>query len=308
MLPVYASPAGYIDGVSVARRIRKFISGIALGFQPSSSLQAPLTDTKKFLVFTQYQPGDSWNSSASASYARIWSSEGIEREVFSSYVSMYSPKGFSLYASSDVDLRTFFAGESRISPKLSLLICSANYRFSDVITSGISVDASRPVYSLASNKTIPDSLLDKTLRSGCSFNVNLSLWRGSGLYNVYTLRFGELGFGKEYSNSSSLYYTNVAKSLVNVRMNYQINENLYTMTHGYGVNVQRNFFGVDLGLRFQQNRSKILQIRTTNTTTTLGADISVFLNNQLTLMGSFDSMRGLGSNSRSLFMELSRRF
>jgi hypothetical protein len=42
-----------------------------------------------------------------------------------------------------------------------------------LITAGIAIDASRPVYSLSSNSTIPDSLLDKELHSGVSFNVNI---------------------------------------------------------------------------------------------------------------------------------------
>jgi hypothetical protein len=176
------------------------------------------------------------------------------------------------------------------------------------VTAGIAFDASRPVYSLSSNRTIPDTLLDKQLHSGISFNVNLSLWRGTGMYNVYTIRFSGAGFGKEYSNSSSLYYNNVVKTGVNIRMNYLINKSSFTLMNGYGINVQRNVFGVDVGVRYQQNRSEISQVQMTNTTTTVGTDISAFLTNQLTLMGSFDLMRGLGSTSRSFFIELSRRF
>jgi hypothetical protein len=94
ILPIYASSVGYVDGVSVARRTGKFVSGIAIGFQPNPSLQLPATDMKKFLMFTQYQSNDTWNTNASASYARIWSSIGIEREALSTYVSMYSPTAF----------------------------------------------------------------------------------------------------------------------------------------------------------------------------------------------------------------------
>jgi hypothetical protein len=221
---------------------------------------------------------------------------------------MYSPTGFSLYASSDIDIRSLSNGENRFSPALSLLVCSANYRFSEIVTAGIAIDASRPVYSLSSNRTIPDSLLNKDLQSGVSFNANISLWRGAGVYDVYTYRFASAGFGKQSSNSSSLYYNNVFKTGTNLRVNYLINESSFTLMYGYGINMQRNMYGVDIGIRYQQNRSEISQVQLTNTTTTFGADISAFLTNQLTLMGSFDLMRGLGSTSRSFFLELSRRF
>ena len=73
ILPVYASSAGYVDGVSVAQRMGKFVTGFAIGFQPNALLQMPTTDMKKFLVFTLFQPNDSWNTTASVSYARTWS-------------------------------------------------------------------------------------------------------------------------------------------------------------------------------------------------------------------------------------------
>jgi hypothetical protein len=308
ILPVYASSAGYVDGVSIAQRMGKFVTGFAIGFQPNALLQMPTTDMKKLLVFTLFQPNDPWNTTASASYARTWSQMGIEREVLSSYLSMYSPNGFSLYASSDVDLRSLSNGENRFSPSLSLLVCSANYRFSDIVTAGIAIDASRPVYSLSSNSTIPDSLLDKELHSGVSFNVNISLWRSAWLYDSYTIRPAGTGWSREYSNVSTFSCNNIVMSGVNFRVNYLINESSFTIMHGYGINVQRNISGVDFGIRYQLNRSAINQVQVTNTTTTLGADISAFLTSQLTLMGSFDLMRGLGSTSRSFFVELSRRF
>jgi hypothetical protein len=308
ILPVYASSVGYVDGVSIAQRMGKFVTGIAIGFQPNTLLQLPTTDMKKFLVFTLFQPNDSWNTTASASYARTWSPIGIEREALSTYVSMYSPNGFSLYASSDLDLRSLSNGENRLSPSLSLLVCSANYRFSDIVTAGIGFDASRPVYSLSSNNTIPDSLLDKELHSGVSCNVNITLWRSAWMYDSYTFRPAGTGLSSEYSNISSFYCNNIVMTGVNFRVNYLINESSFTMMHGYGINIQRNIFGVDVGIRYQLNRSEIHQVQITNTTTTLGIDISAFLTNQLTLMGSFDLMRGLGSTSRSFFVELSRRF
>jgi hypothetical protein len=308
ILPLYASSSGYVDGVSLSRRFGKFISGVSIGYQPDVNLQMPSPDIKKFVLFGYYQGNDSWNSTASSAYSRIWSTAGIERETFSSFYSVYSPSGFSLYTSSDIDLRSLSGGKNEFAPSLSLFIGTINYRFIDWLTAGIGIDASRPVYSLSSNKTIPDSLLDKQLRSGMSLNFNLSFWRGTGVYNSTTLRFGEAGFGKEYSNSSNIYYHNAINSGVNIRLNFLINENTVAHTNGYGIALQRNVFGADCGIRYQQNKSEIRQLGIINITTTLGADLSIFLTRQLTFIGSYDKMDGLGSTSRSLFMELSWRF
>jgi len=78
--------------------------------------------------------------------------------------------------------------------------------------------------------------------------------------------------------------------------------------HGFGLSVQRNFFGVDCGVRYQQNQSDVRQLQVTSTTKTYGFDISTLITNQLSLIGSMDVMNGLGMTSTSFFLELSRRF
>ncbi len=304
----YVPSIGYIDGVSFARRFGNIITGASIGYQPSFNLQAPSNTYKKFLLFSQYQAKDTWNTTAGAAYARIWSSLGIEREVFSTSLNMYSPNGLFVYASSDIDLRTISQGISRTDPALSQLICSINYRFSNIVTAGIGADASRPVYSLLSTHSIPDSLLDKKLRSGISFNGGVYFWNGAGIYNTFTSRFSDNGFGKEYSNFSSIYFNNIIRTGIMIRMNYLLNENVLTRTQGYGVNIQRNILGIDCGIRYQQNHSDIRRFSLTNTTTTFGVDIGAMISRQITLIGSFDALQGLGSNSKSLFLELSWRF
>jgi len=308
ILLFYVPSIGYIDGVSTARRFGNIITGAAIGFQPSTNLQAPSDVNKKFLLFCQYQAKDSWNTTAGAAYARVWSSLGIEREVISTSLNIYSPNGLFVYASGDIDLRTFSQETSRTDPALSLLICSINYRFSDIGSAGIGVDASRPTYSLSSTQSIPDTMLDKKLRSGISFNGGVYFWNGAGFYNTLTSHFSDVGFGKEYSNSSSIYFNNILKTGTMIRLNYLLNESILTRTNGYGINMQRNILGIDCGIRYQQNHSDIRQFALTNTTTTFGVNIGAMISRQIILTGSFDALQGLGSNSKSLFFELSWRF
>jgi hypothetical protein len=189
-----------------------------------------------------------------------------------------------------------------------LLICSINYRFSDIVTAGIGLDASRPVYSLSSTRSIPDTLLDKKLRSGISLNGGAYFWNSAGIYNTLTLRFSDEGFGKEFSNSSSLYYNNAVGTGVMIRLNYLFNESVLTRTQGYGINLQRNILGIDCGIHYQQNHSNIRQFALTSTATTFGTDIGVMISRQITLIGSVDLQHGLGYNTKSLFLELSWRF
>ena len=180
----YSSSLGYIDGISIARRFGNFTGGGSIGFEPSNSLQMPSSDDRKILLFARYQTMDNWRTTADVMYSRIWSDIGIEKEAFSGSFTMYCPAGFSIYTNAETELHTASQGNYNGDLALSLLLCSINYRISDVLTVGIGTDATRPVYTRSSTLLIPDSLLDKNLRTGVSFNFNLSLWRGAGLYNT----------------------------------------------------------------------------------------------------------------------------
>jgi hypothetical protein len=308
ILPLYSSSLGSIDGVRVARRFGMITTGAAVGFQPNISMQTPSSDNKKVLLFAQFEGTDTWREIANITYARIWSAVGIEREAVSGFFTMYSPTGLSIYASSEAELHTASRGRLDGDPALSLMYSSVNYRFSEVVTAGIGADASRAMYSRDLTKIIPDSLLDKRLRSGVSLNLNLSPWRGAGFYNTYTARSGTEGFGKEFSNSSSFFVSNIQNSGVMMRVNYLLNASGFTRTQGYGMSVQRTVLVVDCGLRFQRYRAVLQQLGMANTSTTVGIDLSALLTSHLTLFGSLDRLESPGSAATSLYLELSERF
>jgi hypothetical protein len=308
ILPLYSSSLGYIDGVRIARRFGMITTGAAIGFQPSIAMQTPSGDNKKVLLFVQYEGTDAWRKIANITYARVWSGAGTEREAVSGFFTMYSPTGFSFYASTETELHTASQGRLNGDPALSLLYGSANYCFSEVVTVGVGTDASRTMYSLDLTKIIPDSLLDRQLRSGVSFNINLSPWRGAGFYDMYTARSANEGFGKEFSNSSSFFISNIQNSGVMVRLNYLLNESEFTRTQGYGMSVQRTFVGIDCGLRFQRYRAVLHQLDIANSSTTIGFDLSALLTSRLILFGSLDRLQTPGTASTSLYLELSERF
>jgi hypothetical protein len=308
ILPLYSSSLGYIDGVSIARHWGNVTSGASIGFQPDPSLQMLSTNNKKVTLFAQYQGTDTWKTTTDIVYARVWSGIGTEREAVSALFNMYSPNGLSFYGSTEVELHTSSQGNYNGDPALSLLFCSMNYRFSDFIIAGFGTDASRPVYTRAMTQSIPDSLLDRQLRTGISFNVNVSPWRGAGFYDSYNARSSNGGFGKEYSNSSSFYAANIEGTGMMMRLNYNLNESGLTHTQGYGIALQRNIMSVDCGARVQQYRSVIDQFDMVSISTTIGVNFMAMLSAQLTLFGSLDRLQESGSASTSVFLELSMRF
>jgi hypothetical protein len=308
ILSPFSSYLGYIDGVSIARRWGNMTGGASIGYQPDSYLQMPSTENKKLTLFAQYQGTDSWKPRADIVYARVWSGIGIEQEAVSALFNMYSPGGLSLYANTEVEMHTSSQGNYSGPPALSLFYCSLNYMFSDFITAGIGIDASRPVFTRALTRLIPDSLLDNQLQSGISLNLNVSLWRGAGFFDTYTARSSNEEFGRDYSNSSGFFAADIEGTGVMMRLNYFLNKSELTRTQGYGAAVQRTIIGIDCGIRFQKYRSIYDQIDMANESTTIGFDLMAMLAPQLTLFGSFDRLQGPGSSSTSIFLELSERF
>jgi hypothetical protein len=308
ILPIYAPSIGSIDGVSYARRFGNFLAGGAVGFQPPNSQQGISTDARKVTFFTRYSNHDLYDLNITAAYARTTYLSQLDREAVSLGLNAYSAGGLSIYGYSDIDLRTKSGDQLTFSPTVSSALFMISYRFADFVTVGIGSDASRPVYLLSSVQLLADSLLDHKLRSGATLSLNLYLANGLGIYNSYTPRSFDVGFGKEYTNYSSVYWSNVFSSGFMARGTYTLTSNGFTTSQGYGVNLQRNIFGVDLTVRYQQSNYNILQLNESNRSETVGADMMVLLSNRMSWIVSYDGVSGYGSKMNSLFTELSWRF
>ena len=308
ILSFYAPSIGSIDGVQYARRFGNFIAGGSIGFQPTFSQQGISTETKKMSLFARYEKREFYDLSVITAYARTYVSSQLDREAVSLGLNAYSSGGLSIYGYSDIDLRTKNGDQLTLSPTVSSALFMVNYRLADFVTVGVGVDASRPVYLLTSIQPFADSLVDRKMRSGATLSLNLYLANGLGIYNSYTPRSFDVGFGKEYTNYSSVYWSNVLSTGVMARGTYTMTSNGFTTSRGYGVNLQRNILGVDITARYQRSKYNILQLNESNQSETFGADMMVLLSSRLSWIMSYDGVSGYGSKMNSLFTELSWRF
>jgi hypothetical protein len=308
IIPAYAPSIGSIDGISIARRFGTFTAGASIGYQPTYYLQGISTDARKIAFFTQYQTNGSLNLTMTGAYARTYFQSLLDREAVSFMVNAYTSGGFSVYGYSDIDLRVKQGDQFVLSPSVSMASFNVNYKVTDFLSLGIGADASRAVFPFSTVQFIADTLLDRTLRSGATVNINITLMNGLGMYNTYSPRSTDAGFGNDYLNSSALFLTNAFSTGATVRATYMMNENEFTSSRGYGLNLERNFFGVDLTVRYQQNQYRVLQLNQDNRGETLGMDVMALFSKHLSFVTSLDSMRGFGSNSISIFSELSWRF
>jgi len=308
ILPSFAASVGIIDGLSIARRWNSLTGGVSVGFQPGVTLGAPSFDQRKAILFGQYEARDAWNTTAAAAFTTVLSDAGIERQTVSATASTYIPSGFSIYSSTDVDVRAPSSAGNGLSPQVSLLIVSMSYRINQLFGIGFGFDASRPTYTFSFAQVLPDSLIDRRLRSGANLTLNVSFPSGVGLTNTYTPRSSENAFGKEYANSTSAYATNVFESGLSVRASLSLTESQQSEVRGGTVAVQRTILGVDLGLRYQQSYFQLHQSDLSNVAESFGVDASGTIARAFTWMVSMDRSWGLNEQAETIFLELSWRF
>ncbi|MGB2869050.1 MAG: hypothetical protein WBD36_11405 [Bacteroidota bacterium] len=308
ILPLYAPSLGSIDGISYARRVGSVLGGVSMGFQPNRSQQGISTNTRKLALYTQLTLHEPFEGSVTAAYARTYLKSELDREAVSVNLSTYSMSGFSLYASADIDLRKEIDSAFALDPTPSLLMVTANLQVTSFLSLGVGIDASRPVYEYSVARTIPDSLTDRTLRSGMTMSVSLSPGGGLGIYNNYSPRASGSSLGTEYSNYSGLYLANIFETGATLRFSMTRNANPVTKSEGYGTQASGNVFGLDCTLRYQRTRYTLLQLGETESGETFGVDAMLFLSRHLSFVASYDAARGMGMNGNTVFTELSWRF
>ncbi len=307
IIPGFAPSIGYIDGALFSQRAGEFTFGTSFGFQPGFSLRGISSDYKKIAFFAQYNPAAA--GTISLAYARTYFRSAIDREATSILGNLVVSSTFFVYFNSEFDLRKKSGSDFILSPRLTNLYVNLNYRAIRNLSIGVGVDASRPYYNFETIRSVPDSLLVNGLRSGITLSLNWMLPGGMTLYNTYNPRTSEDGFGREYSNYSSFNFNNLLSSGVNLRTHLNLNVSRYTKTTGYGISVQRTIERlVDVTLRFNRSNFRISQSGLKNSSTTLGADILVFLSRSLSLLATYDRLDGYGSVSNAVFTELSVRF
>lgn len=307
IIPGFAPSLGYVDGVLVSQRAGDFTLGTSFGFQPEFSLRGIALDYKKIALFAQYAP--TARGTVSLAYARTYFRSAVDREATSILGNLIMSPAFFIYFNAEADLRRKSGNDFILSPRLTNLFVNVNYRATHTVSIGLGADASRPYYSFQTIRSIPDSVLVNEIRSGISVSLNWILPGGVVLYNAYNPRTSDKGFGKEYSNHSSLNFNNVLSSGTNLRTHFNLNVSRYTRTAGYGISIQRTFENtVDLTLRFNRSNFRISQSGSRNNSTTLGGDILIFLSRAVSLLATYDRLDGYGIVSNALFAELSVRF
>ncbi len=309
ILPPASPSIGYTDGLMYARRVKDVTIGTALGYEPAFTQRTFSTDMKKISFFSRFDDEELWKSSFSVSYARIYFQSDLDREVVSTTLSIFPSYDFFFTAMSDIDLRTKFGTELRSKAQMTSLLSTINYRISPMLSIGGGINAWRPVYSFAAVRDVPDSLLDQQLQANPNMSINLLLPGGISLYNTYTPRTSDDGFGHEYGNYSSIAISNLLEYGINLRGSMNRSTTKWSSNNGYGANVGKSLQGFgEVNLRYETYNYEIHQVAENQQSESMSLELIMSFVPNVLMWGNVERLTGLGADGFQYTGEVSWRF
>ena len=182
------SGVGYIDGILVKHMAtRNWQWGLFAGSQPEWQYSEFTISKQKYGVFTSFQtnrnqqPFFKSNLAVSAS----WHKSNIDREMLYR-LNQFSWKNLFFYQSLEADInRDWRYEKTKKRIELTSLYVNTNYRFSEVISSGISFDNRKRYYTFE-QRSIADSLFDDAFRHGLRMHLNLRFNKSYYFFHLFS--------------------------------------------------------------------------------------------------------------------------
>ena len=200
-------------------------------------------------------------------------------------------------------------GPPRAKADITNAYAIARYRVTTAFSAGAGVSAWRPTYLLSQVSSVPDSMLDYTLRTNPSLDLALSLPSGLSLFNTLSVRSSVDGFAKEYSNYTSVNQANLFGQGVSARATLLWNATMFAKTKGIGAALQRAVAGfADATVRYQWNQNEYSRWAGSSTTHTAGIDLLFYLAPGVSAWASAERLMGDDINTTTLSVDIGWRF
>ena len=309
VIPQFSPLLGAVDGAYAAHAFGQFTLGLSGGFEPYTVPGVRFSDQRKFALFAGFQTPDRRTIMTGLSYSRTYFQTSLIREVIGG-TAMYMPSDL-LYinAQSEVDLRTTLSDQQSMKGKLTSLLANINLNLLRGLSLGVGLSAWRPTYYFPSIRQLSDNMVDLQLRTTPTFNINCSLLQGVYIMNTYSPRSSDLGFGREYMNSSSIHVMNLAGTGISCGGSYTLNTTDLSDGRGYSLTAQRELFrGSTLDVRYETNHFDMLNFRQTSDTRNLAGNLMVQILQSASFILGVEHFSGDTTPFVSVYSELTYRF
>ncbi len=309
VLPQYSPSIGTVDGGMLAHSFGALTLGLSGGFEPTFIQGIAPTDLRKFSVFAAFRTPGQPLAQSNVAYSRTYYRSDIMREVLAGGLTVFPDQSVFLTAQTEVDLRTPVNGELAKRAKMTSLYATLNLRPLRELSFGLGVSSWRPTYFAPTIFAVPSLYVDTRLRTSPMFSVTMNLPRGMSIMNNYAPRTSDEGFGKEYSNNTSMYLMDALGSGVNCRGTFFLNASQYSNVSGYSASLERSVaMSLDVTVRYQRNRTELTSFNQVMRTQALASDILVNFARRMSFWISAERDFGDQLSFTSVFTELSYRF
>ncbi len=309
IVPAYAPLTGSVDGASIAHTFGIVTLGFSGGFEPAYVPGISYTDMRKFSVSMTLQSEDHRLFQGTVVYSRSYYRSELTRNLVEGSAQVVFNDRLSLYGQTDIDLQTKLNDSLDDKAQFTSINASLNYMVVQALSIGLGVSAWRPAYFFEVIRLYPDNFLDTRIRTTPYVRLSLNLPGGITAMNSYSPRSSDLGFGKEYLNSSSIGWSDQFYTKIFYRAAYTVNTTALTTVRGLTISAQRPISTMlNLNARFQINHFDLPSLDQVSISRAFALDMLVSLIPQVSFWMSAERNYGMTLPYTSLLAELSYHF
>ena len=302
---------GTFDGGQVFVRTGQFTVGVLGGAQANYITSSVNLDQQKFSAFVNYAwGGDVFTTSdITLAYGQQRFQGELDRDFLYLQASLRFGSELFFYQSSELDLHIINDGQLTRHPRVTNSFLTLNYSPLRWLSITAGYDAARTIHLFESMKSIPDTLLDLTLKEGFRGSLTFRLPYNLSLTTSGNVRLASGTTGAARTVAGTLRAFDVMGSQVNLGAHYANVQGLYTsgndITFDLDAWIARS---LSIGLRLDRYDYRVGEQRARFRTTTGTANIQYWVSRSLYGVVTMDQVWDASRTFQRLFLELGVHF
>ena len=309
----FVSGIGTFDGTQISYKKNDFVLGSFFGFQPDYKTSNINTTYKKISGFLNYSHDFSdAHYDGTFAFTRQIANVYLDRDFL--YLQNYFSyqKKFSLNHSSEIDIKEKVGNEIKNKIRLMNNFIAFSFIPTNWFLFNTSYDATKNVYLFETDKSIADSLFDKSLRQGFRISSNFKFLQNYSLNIFYNIRLAEYNSKKSNSSGINFRVSNLFKE-TDVGAKFSILKGIYTDAKNFSIDLRRVFFEtISTTFNYEYylySYNNLISTSEKNFYNSFSFDLSgMFLKNYFSSLHLEKSFQQKELNYTRFFFELSYRF
>lgn len=307
----YTVGLGAFDGAQIIYSLKQWTLGIAGGMQPDYRTSSVATEHIRFSPFIHFQSNNvfGFQYDGTLAYTRQMYQQRLDREFLYVQNTFFTSQWFHCYQSTEVDLNDIKNGARQKTLRFTNTYISIASSPLDWLSLNAGFDATRNVYLFETNRSLADSLFDRSLQQGFRLNMTLRLPNNISLNGFSNIRFRESDERTSLNNGIGIRANNIFDTRVNVGVRSSLLQGIFTDAMTAGIDIHREIIsGINATVNFEQYVYQLKNGGNNSTLTTIGANVSGQLSSTLFTLASLEKNFDKFANTMRVFFEIGYRF